>query len=249
MSGLVARLQFVSVLPTGTPAPEAALGYCHVAAHAISSDGSRVIWTNSEENRGHLYMRDTLTGQTIQLDAAQGVPEPESAAAQFQTASSDGSRVFFTDKQRLTADSTAEPEQGTGKPDLYECEMAEEGGKLACKLRDLTVDHNAGEHAAVQGFVLGASEDGIDRRTSSPKGCSRATKTATAKRPKRARTTCTSFTTTARTGRPRSSPDSQAKTSPSGKAAEHGEHRLPDGARLAERTISGVHVGGEPDRV
>jgi DNA-binding beta-propeller fold protein YncE len=154
------KLQPVSVLPAGTPASNADLGYLHVTAHAVSNDGSRVIWTTFEEptRTGHLYMRDTVTGTTLQLDAAQGASEPLNGSAQFQTASSDGSRVFFTDKQRLTADSTSEPT--LGKADLYECEVVEENGKLVCHLRDLTVDHNEGEHAAVQGFLLGSSEDG-----------------------------------------------------------------------------------------
>jgi DNA-binding beta-propeller fold protein YncE len=155
------ELRYVSELPTGTPAPEAVLGYRHVAANAISADGTRVIWTDSSESPGALYMRDTATGETIRLDAAeQGVAEPPEASARFQTASSDGSRVFFTDKQRLTVDSTAEAGQGAGKPDLYECEVLEEHGKLVCHLRDLTVDHTEGEHAGVQGLLFGASEDG-----------------------------------------------------------------------------------------
>jgi DNA-binding beta-propeller fold protein YncE len=160
------KLKFVSMLPAGTPAHEPELGYYHVAANAISSDGTRIIWTSKEENtgNGHLYIRDTVageTGETVQLDKAQGkTPEPEQGSARFQTASADGSRVFFTDKQRLTADSTAEPGQGAGKSDLYECEIVEVGGKLVCHLKDLTVDPNAGEHAAVQGLLLGANEDG-----------------------------------------------------------------------------------------
>jgi sugar lactone lactonase YvrE len=155
-------LQFVSVLPAGTPGHEPELGYDHAAANAISSDGSRIVWTTKEENtgNGHLYMRDTVAAQTVQLDAAQGAPEPQNGSARFQTASSDGSKVFFTDKQLLTEDSTAEAGQGAGMSDLYECEMVKEEGKLACHLRDLTVDHNEGEHAAVQGFLLGSSEDG-----------------------------------------------------------------------------------------
>jgi uncharacterized protein YjiK len=159
------KLQFVSLLPGGTSAagsPE--LGFFdHVLADAISNDGSRIVWTNKEDlntRGGHLYMRDTATDETIQLDAAQGIPEPEKGSAQFQTASTNGSKVFFTDRQRLTADSTAEVGTGSGKPDLYECEMTEEAGKLTCDLKDLTVDHNEGEHAAVQGLVLGAGEDG-----------------------------------------------------------------------------------------
>jgi hypothetical protein len=155
------KLQFVSLLPAGTPASEAELGFDgHVLAHSVSNEGTRVTWTSRDENSGagHLYMTEATRSKTVQLDAAQGAPEPEKGSAEFQTASSDGSTVFFTDKQRLTADSTAQP-TFPEKPDLYECEIIEEAGKLACHLKDLTVDHNSGEHADVLGFILGASED------------------------------------------------------------------------------------------
>ena len=156
------QLQLVSLLPGGAAASEAELGYSHVQAHAISSDGSRIIWTRKEENsgRGHLYLYNATNGKTLQLDAAQGVVEPSKGSAQFQGASSDGSHVFFTDRERLTPDSTAEPTGFHASADLYECEITEENGKPACDLQDLTVDHNEGEHAAVQNFILGASEDG-----------------------------------------------------------------------------------------
>ena len=157
-------LRFLSVLPNGAPAAKPALGYYNVAANAISSDGTRVVWTNTEENsgRGHLYMSDSATGQTLQLDVAQGIEEPnETGVAQFQAATVNGSKVFFTDKQRLTSDSTAEPgAENAGRPDLYECEIAEAAGKLSCKLRDLTLDRQSGGHADVQGFIFGAGEDG-----------------------------------------------------------------------------------------
>ena len=39
-------------------------------------------------------------------------------------------------------------------------ELVEGKSKLVCRLKDLTVDRNEGEHAAVQGLLLGASEDG-----------------------------------------------------------------------------------------
>ena len=51
-------LQLVSVLPGGAPAKGAIeLGDWHIAANAISSDGSRIIWTTdeSEPKLGHLY--------------------------------------------------------------------------------------------------------------------------------------------------------------------------------------------------
>lgn len=126
-----------------------------------------MIWTIPEEptKTGHLYMRDTASGETLQLDTAQeAVTEPSVGSAEFQAASADGSRVFFTDKQRLTSDSTAEPGQSkeAGKSDLYECEVTTDDGKLACNLNDLSVAVNSGEHAAVQGLVLGVSEDGSD---------------------------------------------------------------------------------------
>src|SRR4029077_4329031 len=157
------QLRFVSVLPGEIPATGLTeLGFFgRVLAHAISDDGSRIIWTLKAENngRGHLYMRESTRGETLQLDAAQGVVEPEKGSAQFQSASSDGSRVFFTDKQRLTPDSTAEPSGITPKLDLYECEIVEVAGKLTCNLTDLTVDHNESEHAAVQNFIFGTGED------------------------------------------------------------------------------------------
>jgi hypothetical protein len=158
------KLQFVGMLPDKEPDSAAELGYYNFAARAVSSDGTKVVWTNPEENshRGHLYMTDTATGQTLQLDAAQGPPEPGNGSAQFQSATSDGSRVFFTDRQQLTDESTAEPGQAqtAGKPDLYECEIVEKHGELACELKDLTVDRNESEHAAVQGFLLGANNEG-----------------------------------------------------------------------------------------
>jgi DNA-binding beta-propeller fold protein YncE len=161
------KLHIVSELPNGTlaPEPEVVLGYDYVQANAISTDGTRVIWTSSLHKRGHLYMRDTATETTVQLDAEVGVSESEQpeGSAQFQAASSDGSRVFFTDKQRLTPDSSAEPEEvnATGKVDLYECTLVEEHGELACHLQDLTADVlRASQHAAVQGMLLGASENG-----------------------------------------------------------------------------------------
>ena len=158
------QLQLVSVLPSGGPAgtansPPVLGSYLNVGSgvgsglnvrHAISSsvgqDGSRVAWSSG----GSLYLRDMNRGETVQLDA--GGP----GEALFQAASEDGSKVFFTDTQQLTPDSNAE----AGKPDLYECGIVEVGGKLACKLVDLTKDTNAGESAAVRGTVLGVSEDG-----------------------------------------------------------------------------------------
>ncbi len=150
----------VSVLADGTmPKANARLGRENeVARNAITDEGTRVVWS---EDGGHLYVRDTTKGQTVQLDVPEvgclkehacgtGSPGP-----QFQLASSDGSRVFFTDTQRLTSNSGVPNE-----PDLYECEIIEEAGELGCRLSDLTPVSGSGESANVQGVILGASEDG-----------------------------------------------------------------------------------------
>ena len=138
----------------------ASLGYYEVRAHAISNDGARVIWTASQETPGHLYLRDTVTEQTIDLDAAQGVSEPAIGAARFQTASTDASQVFFTDDQAARERRERRTERRRPESDLYVCELVETAGRLGCALQDLTIPLHAGEHAAVQGQVLGANEDG-----------------------------------------------------------------------------------------
>jgi Tol biopolymer transport system component len=163
------KLQLVNVLPDGLPTTDAgyvvpALGFeDHNVRHAISNDGSRIVWSNGEngsEYGQHLYMRDTATRETIQLDLAHGVPEPSEGGAVFQTASSNGSKVFFTDLQKLTAGSTAIGGQ-SGPVDLYEFEVTSGSGEpLAGRLTDLTVDQHAGEMAGVLGLLPGASEDG-----------------------------------------------------------------------------------------
>jgi DNA-binding beta-propeller fold protein YncE len=154
-------LELVSVLPGGTAASGATLGWSNGTQrntrHALSSDGSRVVFGNEEGNR--LYVRDTTSNETVQVNAA--VPplpepkedEPELDETHFQIASSDGSRVFFTDTAPLTADSTLKPTIGSGPADLYEFDVNTR------TLTDLTAQSSGG-NADVQGFVLGASEDG-----------------------------------------------------------------------------------------
>jgi DNA-binding beta-propeller fold protein YncE len=132
--------------------------------HAISNDGSLVFWTDKASGTEyHLDVRDTTTQETLQLDKLQkGEKAPESsthdpADADFQTASADGSKVFFTDTQRLTANSKAVE----GSPDLYVFELEAEGGAMSGKLVDLTAQAGADVLASkVSGGVLGASEDG-----------------------------------------------------------------------------------------
>jgi hypothetical protein len=153
------RLQAVNVLPGsehGETAAPAALG--HGAAgdtsRAVSDDGRRVFWTVGGGN-GALYVRefgeggDVADAKTLQVDTSHG--SGNSGSGEFRTASSDGSRAFFVDANRLTPDSTAGFNTGENH-DLYAYDV--ESGKT----RDLTVDpEEAG--AAVLG-VVGASEDG-----------------------------------------------------------------------------------------
>ena len=119
---------------------------------AISSDGERIFW----EAKQNLYLRDMARGETLQLDQAEGCAGCTSGGGHFQIASADGSRVLFTDENKLTEGSGA----GVGKRDLYECQIVASGeGEESCKLSDLTPKHGA-EGADVRGGVLGASEDG-----------------------------------------------------------------------------------------
>lgn len=167
-----APLQLVSVLPAAgetscggsscTPATGPALGDNNFnVRNAVSENGSRVFWTGAagEEGSERLYMRDTATGDTVQVDAAQGVNEPLAGVEdEYQTASSDGSTVFFTSPNPLNTESTlgeeaVEHEEGR---DLYVCELG--AAAKQCTLQDLTVGQ-PGESADVQG-VLGASANG-----------------------------------------------------------------------------------------
>jgi hypothetical protein len=166
-------LQLVSMLPppSNTPAIEPTLGLegpgGNGASNAISDDGSRVFW--STRNPYHLYVfaRDPETGthETLQLDTVEGGTgegsDRESPAfAQFQAASDDGTRVFFTDTERLTSDSKAV----YGAPDLYVWESVIGDGPVSGKLTDLTpaegadVLGNGKSHPG--GGVLGTSADG-----------------------------------------------------------------------------------------
>jgi hypothetical protein len=155
------QLALVSVLPEsqgGGPATNSGpqLGQLGtVTRNAISSDGSRIVW--SEEGGHHLYLRDMARRETVQLDVPQANAGSGSVRPEFQAASSDGSRVFFTDQQQLTAGAGVGPEQGVG--DLYECKVVVLAGKLTCQLSDLTPPAS-GENAAVQRVLPGASEDG-----------------------------------------------------------------------------------------
>lgn len=158
-----AKLQLVSELPEGKRVESklAGLGGVEIEGsandrHAISTNGSLVFWTYKDEKALHLYMRDTETQKTVQIDEPQaGAPAPSESDepfAVFQTATADGKQVFFTDTQRLTSYSHAV----NGSPDLYVFEPEAEGEKLV----DLTPQERADVIVSqFGGGVLGASEE------------------------------------------------------------------------------------------
>jgi hypothetical protein len=144
------QFQAVNILPGGTEeASEVLFGGAGGALdQAISEDGSKVVWT-AETSPSTLYVREgigTPHPTTVQADAPAG-------NGRFRAASSDDSKIFFTDSLRLTADSTAS--QGAFG-DLYRFEPE---GSENSRLVDLTVDPADPGGAEVLG-VLGASADG-----------------------------------------------------------------------------------------
>ncbi len=118
------ELEPVTVLPNGKPDP---VIHGVGGRNAVSRDGSRVVWSDGRS----LYQRNMLTGETVEVSkGVVGVPV-------FETASMDGSRVFFTASGNLYV-----YEQGAAGPTR------------------LTVPVNAGEETGLQGKLVGASEDG-----------------------------------------------------------------------------------------
>jgi hypothetical protein len=101
-------LRLVSVLPEGDPEGRVASETKYQAflgrvegglsqgregsnnvRNAVSADGSRVFWSLGTNNYAALFMTDMVTGKSVEIG---------SGDAEFQTASSNGSRVFFTNQ-------------------------------------------------------------------------------------------------------------------------------------------------------
>jgi hypothetical protein len=181
------QLQFISRLPPpalnpeakGKPAVEPELGnnvesLTRGARNAVSSDGSRIFFSAFKKEFAevrNLYMRQTDQGRTLRVDEQQGLTPKggKKAEVHYQTASTDGSRVFLTDTGGLTADSllsgTKENKVTSateGPADLYVCEVERAVSTEACPhLTDLTgTEHGFSGPGDVVGAVLGASEDG-----------------------------------------------------------------------------------------
>lgn len=98
------QLQVVNVLPQaegGGLAETAAVGQYGdppVKRNAVSTDGSRVVWSIASgvpaPGVPALYLRDLPRQETVRLTGGTGEPH-------YQTASADGGRVFFTQKGEL----------------------------------------------------------------------------------------------------------------------------------------------------
>jgi hypothetical protein len=148
------QLHLVGLIPTSgtsctggecTPAADGEEAGGHgnsgfVIAHAISADGSRVVFTSG----GNIY--DRLNGTTtVDVSASQRTPpEPGTTSASYQGASVDGSHVLFTSNAALTNDAVP----GSGE-NLYDYDV--ETGQLT----DLT----AANEVRFQGALAGLSED------------------------------------------------------------------------------------------
>ena len=96
----------------------------------------------------------------MRLDVAQGVAEPSEGEAAFLYASTDGSRVLFTDSKQLTK---------AGGGGVYECRIVEGVGGLACELELTGLSGGAfvgGSTDASYLYFVGAGEKLVaDRNT------------------------------------------------------------------------------------
>lgn len=129
-------------IPAGTTIAAVGPGSLTLSAPATASGTEVPIETSSQ-------CTEPAKACTVRID----VPEGGSGApgeGQFRWANAETTKIFFTDVERLTPDSTAEAE----KPDLYEYDLEKPEGQ---RLTDLTA--TAGEPANVLG-VAGAAEDG-----------------------------------------------------------------------------------------
>jgi len=128
--------------------------------NAVSEDGSRIFWSRgnyglSGNSLTGLYVRDVVAEETARLDVQAGPFGGGQEDPVFLGANPQGTVVFFTDEQQLTAEASE-----TGQ-DLYRCELSVGSAVSGCSdLRDITAPSvNPGESAEVQGVLSGMSED------------------------------------------------------------------------------------------
>jgi NHL repeat len=152
------QLRFVGLIPTSgtsctgaecTPAPSSEGGggtrsFNDSYNHAISADGSRIVFSTGSTFSGGRHLYDRLNGTTtVDVSASQRTPPAGNPDAAYQDASVDGSHVLFSSEGALTNDAVI----GSGV-NLYDYNV--ETGLLT----DLTVANEV----HFQGFA-GGSED------------------------------------------------------------------------------------------
>lgn len=178
------EVRLVGILPDTVPSEGATAGggidavneSAHELEHAMSTDGSRVLFEATADSggpdpqqAGQTELFDRLNGSsTIEISAPAAGAQPSKCEtkagvcnaepAKFWAASEDGSIVYFTSKAALTkesfvgAESSGEPHENPGE-DLYRYDVDRR------TLTDLTVDRSDPNGASVVG-VLGTSADG-----------------------------------------------------------------------------------------
>jgi hypothetical protein len=154
------QIDALGVLPAGEGGGivPALLGSNKVSVeHAVSDDGSRVFW--SAASLDALYLRDVEGEEGVRLDVPQGGGTGTGEAKPtFQGASADGSVVFFTDSQQLTADASP---TGFNQFDLYRCVLPVGPVGGCTSLVDISAPLSGSEESAkVQGATVGISDDG-----------------------------------------------------------------------------------------
>jgi hypothetical protein len=151
-------VRLVGILPASegggvAPASVAGTGASNASytLHIISADGRRVFFTDNSKTFGRtgvLYMR-VDHAETVHINASEKAAPDEPQPARFETASTDGTKVFFR-----TSESLIEGNSGSG---LYMYDVNAPAGE---HLTLISVDHEpAGPGGSVTG-VAGASEDG-----------------------------------------------------------------------------------------
>jgi hypothetical protein len=106
------QLRLVTIGPGGTPIPAGgwieARGFTSVTTHAMSEDGSRVVFKSREGGPlGQLYLYED--GQpTVEVSAShRSTPDPGGPGeVRFLGASADTSKIYFSDTEALTDDAT-----------------------------------------------------------------------------------------------------------------------------------------------
>jgi hypothetical protein len=153
-------LQLLDVLPKGEEGPAVLAGTGTSGTffepnpqlgvrHSVSNNGERVVLEGGATGGKGLYLRDIVAGHTVRLDVPQG-GSGASENVSYMDANSDASRVFFLDSGHLMAGASP------SGADLYEYNLSATAGS---RLRDLTVNPNAGQAAHVK-MMIGASEGG-----------------------------------------------------------------------------------------